>query len=143
MLLGLWPTKLPMTWDSDIGVDHFDVPSLESFYTIPKEESGLGRPPIGFVMGFMTVLAVLHCSHCACLQRSFSICRRIQHVIGTVANEATNDMGFGYRELITSTCLVWNHSIQSQKKKVVSVALFGARGTCGSGPVSCMGHFDV
>ena len=52
--------------------------------------------PIGFVMGFMTVFAVLHCSHCACLQRSFSICRRIQHVIGTVANEATNDMGFGY-----------------------------------------------
>ena len=43
MSLGLWPTKLPMTWDSDIGVDHFDVPSLESFYTIPKEESGLGR----------------------------------------------------------------------------------------------------
>ena len=26
MSLGPWPTKLPMTWDSDIGVDHFDVP---------------------------------------------------------------------------------------------------------------------
>ena len=39
---------------------------------------------IVFCIGFMTVLAGLRCSYCACLQRSFSICRGMQYVIGTV-----------------------------------------------------------
>ncbi len=55
----------------------------------------------------MTVLAGLHCSHCVCLQKSLSICRGIQHVIGTLSNEATNNMGYRISELIAPTCLVW------------------------------------
>ena len=49
MSLGPWPTKLPMTWDSDIGVDHFDVPivwnsSGITLHNPKKEDSGLGGP---------------------------------------------------------------------------------------------------
>ena len=53
-----------------------------------------------FCIGFMTVGAGLHCSQCACLQKSFSICRGIQHVIGTVSNEAANDMGYRISDMI-------------------------------------------
>lgn len=53
----------------------------------------------------MTVLAGLRCSHRACLQRSFTSCRGIQYVIGTMPSEYPNDMGYQISDMITPTCL--------------------------------------